>query len=170
MERAPDSDTLRLIDAGGMSLRRIDPETLCAVLARVNDLRRRSRICNLYSVGPSCGSASSLVIVVYSSDVSEPILVASFTAVASFVGGGFACCRTVGDSEGSPLGAAAQGDDTRGGSGSKVNMEAISLLHWDLEMRRCKIEFRLVRGTACSCVLSQGTHNRTKEREFVWEK
>lgn len=129
LERAPDSDTLRLTEAGGMSLRRIDPKTLCAVVARVNDLRRRRRRCNLYSVGPSCGSASSLVIVVYSSEVSEPMLVASFTAVASFVGGGLACCRTVGDSEGSPLGAAVHGDNTRGGSGSKVNMDAMSLLH-----------------------------------------
>jgi hypothetical protein len=130
LERTPDSDTLRLTVAGvGMSLRRIDPETLRAVLARVNDLRRRRRRCSLYSVGPSCGSASSLVTVVYSSGASEPILVASITLAASFVGGGLACCRVIGDSERSPLGAAVHGDDTRGGSGSKVNMEAMSLLH-----------------------------------------
>jgi hypothetical protein len=67
LARRPDSETLRLAEAGaGMSLRRIDPETRRPVLARVNDLRRRSSRCNLYSVGPSCGSASSLVMLVYS--------------------------------------------------------------------------------------------------------
>jgi hypothetical protein len=130
LERRPDSDTLRLTAAGvEMSLRRIDPETRHPVLARVNDLRRRKSRCSLYSVGPSCGSASSLVTVVYSADASEPILVASCTAVASFVGSGLACCHGVGDSEGSPVGGAVHGDDTRGGSGSKVNMEAMSVFY-----------------------------------------
>jgi hypothetical protein len=100
------------------------------VLARVKDLRRRKSKCNLYSVGPSCGSASSLVMLVYSAvDDKEPILVVSFTAIASPVGSGLVCWRGFGDPEGPPFGGAVHGDDTRGGSGSKVNIEAITLLY-----------------------------------------
>lgn len=65
LDRRPDSDAQRPVVARvGTSLRRIDPDTRRAVLARVNDLRRRRSKCSLYSVGPSCGSASNLVIVV----------------------------------------------------------------------------------------------------------
>jgi hypothetical protein len=67
---------------------------------------------------------------VYSAvDDKEPILVVSFTAIASPVGSGLVCWRGFGDPEGPPFGGAVHGDDTRGGSGSKVNIEAITLLY-----------------------------------------
>jgi hypothetical protein len=51
--RRPDSDTLRPTTGIGMSGRRIDPDIWRPVLARVNDRRRLSSKCSLYSVGPS---------------------------------------------------------------------------------------------------------------------
>ena len=58
-------------------LDRCDPDTLCTVEVEEKVRRGRSRRCNLYSVGPSCGSASSLVILkssnVWAGGISMPL-------------------------------------------------------------------------------------------------
>jgi hypothetical protein len=85
------------------------------VLDHVNDRRWRRRRCSLYSVGPSCGSASKLVTM-----MSGPSLMGS-----SPVG----CSE--GDDPQRPGGLGVdvlgvdQGDDTLGGSGSNVKTDAI---------------------------------------------
>lgn len=56
------------------------------------------------------------------------MLVVCFANVADFVGSVLAGCPDFGDSVGSPAGGVAHGDDTRGGSGSNVNIDAIILL------------------------------------------
>jgi hypothetical protein len=120
------SDTAR--DAAvvevGVSVRRREPDTFRPVLARVKDLRRRRSRCSLYSVGPSCGSASSFVI-----GLGSPLVPKD--------PGGIRLRRVVSPKDSrldSPeLGCvgldswedAAHGDETRGGSGSKVNIDAI---------------------------------------------
>jgi hypothetical protein len=100
------------------SARRRDPVTWRPVVARVKDRRRRRSRCSLYSVGPSCGSASSLVMLVYS--VTGPRLPA-------LAFGGVPFCCVFGELV-DPPGGVAHGEDTRGGSGSKVKMEAISVV------------------------------------------
>jgi hypothetical protein len=106
-----------------VSVRRKDPDKR-AVVQRVKDLRRLSSRCNLYSVGPSCGSASSLVMVVHSK-------------ATAFGFSTFRCCSTPSlrganvDSRRvecrgcEPCGGVDHGEDTLGGSGSNVNIEAI---------------------------------------------
>lgn len=128
MPRAPDSDTARLTAMELVpSPRRRDPEARSPVLKRVNDLRRFSRRCSLYSVGPSCGSASRRVTVVLSMiGSSMPDRDCCSSLSPSLEGIGLAACWRAGVFVPVPAGGVAHGDDTRGGSGSKVNMEAMS--------------------------------------------
>lgn len=96
----------------------MEPDTRPPVLIRVNDLLGLKRRWSLYSVGPSCGSASRLVTI-----ISDTALLAGSSSNPA--GSGEGESSALAPRRGVDVLGVCHGDDTLGGSGSNVKMDAI---------------------------------------------
>ena len=102
---------------------RSDPGAWCPVVAKEKDLRRRRSRCSLYSVGPSWGSASSRVTLPSCSAFIEVTPCPSGPVVESSAEESW---WNLGRDLEPDRGGVDHGEDTRGGSGSKVKMDAMT--------------------------------------------